>query len=199
MINVYAPSGDKTHLWDFLSSFMNSNDGQFIIFGDFSATRFPFERLGSSFNELEAAKFNTFINSNGLIDIPMSGYKFTRISSKGDKLSKQGRFLASTHIPMVESLSLPLSISDHRPILLRQSSFDYGPSPFKLYNSWLGGDGFNDLMLSSWNETSFNLSRNPITRFKQKLRRLKQKIKVWSKSTNLEPSKARSDLNEKNP
>ncbi|GJX65977.1 RNA-directed DNA polymerase, eukaryota, reverse transcriptase zinc-binding domain protein [Tanacetum coccineum] len=39
---------------------------------------------------------------------------------------------------------------DHRPILLRESRFDYGPSPFCFYHYWLEVDGFNNFVEDMW-------------------------------------------------
>ncbi|GJU54514.1 RNA-directed DNA polymerase, eukaryota [Tanacetum coccineum] len=47
-------------------------------------------------------------------------------------------------IPLATSLERYLS--DHRPILLRESHFDYGPTPFRFFHSWFEMEGFNKLV-----------------------------------------------------
>nr|GEV73806.1 cysteine-rich receptor-like protein kinase [Tanacetum cinerariifolium] len=43
-------------------------------------------------------------------------------------------------------------LSDHRPILLRESIYDYGSIPFKFYHYWFDIDVFDKLVEDSWNE-----------------------------------------------
>nr|GEY79025.1 RNA-directed DNA polymerase, eukaryota, reverse transcriptase zinc-binding domain protein [Tanacetum cinerariifolium] len=43
-------------------------------------------------------------------------------------------------------------LSDHHPILLRESIYDYGPIPLKFYHYWFEIDGFDKLIEDSWNE-----------------------------------------------
>nr|GFA97194.1 RNA-directed DNA polymerase, eukaryota [Tanacetum cinerariifolium] len=47
------------------------------------------------------------------------------------------------------------NLSDHRPILLREVVTDYGPSPFRIYHSWLNFEGFDKMILDTWNGLSF--------------------------------------------
>ncbi|GJW43260.1 hypothetical protein Tco_0072059 [Tanacetum coccineum] len=64
--------------------------------------------------------------------------------------------------------------SDHNPILLHIDKTDFGPTPFKLYNSWLLRDGFDNLIKEEWELLDSNLKCH------EKFRRLKDKIKQWS-------------------
>ncbi|GKE05376.1 hypothetical protein Tco_1397394 [Tanacetum coccineum] len=41
-------------------------------------------------------------------------------------------------------------IPDHRPILLKESHVDYGPTPFRFFHSWLETEGFQDLVVNTW-------------------------------------------------
>lgn len=34
-------------------------------------------------------------------------------------------------------MALPMYLSDHSPIVLVSNPFDYGPIPFRVFNSWL--------------------------------------------------------------
>ncbi|GJU81956.1 hypothetical protein Tco_1284321 [Tanacetum coccineum] len=64
--------------------------------------------------------------------------------------------------------------SDHNPILLHIDKTDSVPSPFKLYNSWLLRDGFDNLIKEEWELLDSNLKCH------EKFRRLKDKNKQWS-------------------
>nr|GFA46695.1 RNA-directed DNA polymerase, eukaryota [Tanacetum cinerariifolium] len=43
-------------------------------------------------------------------------------------------------------------LSDHRPIMLRDSSHDYGPIPFRMYQYWFEIDGFEEMISKAWCE-----------------------------------------------
>ncbi|GJY85578.1 hypothetical protein Tco_0499604, partial [Tanacetum coccineum] len=67
----------------------------------------------------------------------------------------------------------------HRPMLLRESRFDYGPSPFCFYHHWLEVDGFNNFVEDMWSVAPGNNS-NPLCSMAMKLKFLKLKIKEWN-------------------
>nr|GEV22641.1 RNA-directed DNA polymerase, eukaryota [Tanacetum cinerariifolium] len=55
-----------------------------------------------------------------------------------------------------ESCCLDRHLSDHRPILLKEVCSDFGPSPFRVFHSWLDLPGFDGLVSKSWNSFSLN-------------------------------------------
>nr|GEV25621.1 RNA-directed DNA polymerase, eukaryota, reverse transcriptase zinc-binding domain protein [Tanacetum cinerariifolium] len=65
--------------------------------------QFDFERLGSNFSQTNADMFNTFINNNDLIELPMGSRSFTWMNKSGSKLSKLDRFLFSNNV--IQALS----------------------------------------------------------------------------------------------
>ncbi|MFS7924885.1 putative Endonuclease/exonuclease/phosphatase superfamily [Helianthus anomalus] len=67
-----------------------------VIMGDFNSVRFPEERYNTEFIPSCAEAFNEFVEDNSLLEYPMGGRKYTRISDAGDKLSKLDRFLVSS-------------------------------------------------------------------------------------------------------
>nr|GEX47941.1 transposon TX1 [Tanacetum cinerariifolium] len=78
------------------------------IFGDLNMVRCGDDRLNSQVNLKEASKFSDFINNTKLIQIPMGGRKFTRISDDGLKFSKLDRILSKDkfwgHIEKIDEL-----------------------------------------------------------------------------------------------
>ncbi|GJU10982.1 RNA-directed DNA polymerase, eukaryota, reverse transcriptase zinc-binding domain protein [Tanacetum coccineum] len=84
-----------------------------------------------------------------------------RNAQKGTKLSKLDRFLISEDVtirlPDVRITALDRLWSDHNPILLHIDKTDFGPTPFKLYNSWLLRDGFDNLIKEEWELLDSNL------------------------------------------
>lgn len=97
MVNVYAPQDleGKQLLWDYLRSFIRRHRGNYIIFGDFNVVSDASERYGSNFCQTYANVFDDFIGELGLVDVSMTGKRFTRVDSVGAKLSKLERFLVS--------------------------------------------------------------------------------------------------------
>jgi hypothetical protein len=186
MIIVYAPQSivDKRRLWSFISIFINAHPGNYIVFRDFNATRKESERLGTIFNPSEAEDFNDFIDNSSLFEIHMGGFAFTRLNKDGTKQSKLDRFFVSGGVlekcPLLESLALNKKIADHRPILLRLNLGNFGPSPFKFFNFWMGLDGYSIIVESTWVERAGNCHNNPFIRFKEILKNLKKVLKTWN-------------------
>nr|GEV17536.1 ribonuclease H-like domain-containing protein [Tanacetum cinerariifolium] len=85
----------KKALWGWLTLFMNSNVGEYIIFGDLNVVRCQNERSGIMFCHQSADDFNSFIDLNDLVDVHIGGRKFIRISEHGRKMAKLDRFLVS--------------------------------------------------------------------------------------------------------
>ncbi|XP_071712524.1 uncharacterized protein [Rutidosis leptorrhynchoides] len=157
IINVYAPQSRsrKKRLWEYITNFMNSNAGNFIIFGDFNVIHFSHERFGCHFNHLESADFDSFISSNSLIDFSLGGREFTRFNKSFTHRAKLDRFLATDGFvdafPSLSGTILSNIWSDHCPIILKNVTHDYGPIPFKLFHSWFKIEGFEDTVINAWN------------------------------------------------
>ncbi|GJW62893.1 RNA-directed DNA polymerase, eukaryota [Tanacetum coccineum] len=159
--------------------------------GDFNEVRCKSERFGSNFNVQGANVFNSFIVNAGLEEIPLGGCSFTWCHKSATKMSKLDRFLISENLmitcPNFTATSLERYLSDHRPILLRESHFDYGPTPFRFFHSWFEMEGFNKLVEDAWNEAPVDES-NAMSNMMKKLKYLKQKIRDWNKG-NMKSSK----------
>ncbi|XP_071738762.1 uncharacterized protein [Rutidosis leptorrhynchoides] len=143
IVNVYGPHKDvgKRKFWEDLDNLMNCSDVEWVIGGDFNEVRSDEERQNCVFNEHRAAMFNTFIENRCLVEIPLLGRKFTRISDNGLKFSKLDRFLVSENFIIswgdVSAIALDRRTSDHSPIILRDKNEDFGPKPFKFFDIWL--------------------------------------------------------------
>ncbi|GJY20644.1 RNA-directed DNA polymerase, eukaryota, reverse transcriptase zinc-binding domain protein [Tanacetum coccineum] len=152
------------------------------------------ERIGFIFNNIEADYFNPFIDATGLVDLPIGGRCFTWMNKIGTKLSKLDRFLISEDVidllPNIHITALDRIWSDHNPILLHVDKINFGPSPFKLYNSWLLRDGFDDLIKSEWDSLDSNNSGFSIKSLEE-LSSIEKKINEGSAS----PSNTENRLN----
>nr|GEV41844.1 putative RNA-directed DNA polymerase, eukaryota, reverse transcriptase zinc-binding domain protein [Tanacetum cinerariifolium] len=79
-------------------------------------------------------------------------------------------------------IDIPLGgVPDHRPILIKESIVDYGPTPFCFFHSWLEMDGFHDLVVQTWSNDGI-VDGNGFILFKKKLQHLKKVIHVWNAS-----------------
>ncbi|GKD15748.1 RNA-directed DNA polymerase, eukaryota [Tanacetum coccineum] len=136
MIAVYAPHDfkDKQLLWDYLTREIGKWKGEVVIMGDFNEVRYKSDRFGSVFNVQGANMFNSFITNAGLVEVSLGGSSFTWCHKSATKMSKLDRFLVSESLlstwPNITAVTLERYLSDHRPILLRESHFDYGPTLF---------------------------------------------------------------------
>lgn len=184
LLNVYAPQSSslKAQLWSTIEGVINSIDAIWILFGDFNVVRSQDERLGSSFEVIEASFFNDFIARAGLFDFPLGGRRFTRFDKNGRSASKLDRFLVSNKFfdfwNDAAVFVLCRSLSDHYPIALKVGLPNFGPKPFRIFDKWIGVDGFSDIISTSW--TSHDSSFTPDLALKNKLKRLRQAIKVWT-------------------
>ncbi|XP_052620998.1 uncharacterized protein LOC128126882 [Lactuca sativa] len=152
-VNVYGPQSpsEKRKLWEELLLIKNSRSACWIVFGDFNVVRRQEERINSMFRQSSANYFNKFIE------------------------------LAGFHEPKMGVTTLPRDKSDHCPILLSQSKANFGPLPFKLFNSWLTRQGFNEGVSKACREfIGFGPPPPPPdSRLLNKLKAIKKAISEW--------------------
>ncbi|GKA78344.1 RNA-directed DNA polymerase, eukaryota, reverse transcriptase zinc-binding domain protein [Tanacetum coccineum] len=186
MIAVYGPHDcrDKQSLWEFLHHEISKWRGEVIIMGDFNEVRFTSDRFGSNFNEHGAHMFNSFIADSGLVEVPLGGCHFTWCLKSAKKMSKLDRFLVSENLlvscPHLTAVTLERYLSDHRPILLRENHYDYGPTPFRFFHHWIQTDGFDKIVSESW-KNSPSGGTNAMKSLMYKLKHLKYDIREWNK------------------
>ncbi|XP_071700036.1 uncharacterized protein [Rutidosis leptorrhynchoides] len=158
IVNVYGPHTDegKVVFWDSLSKLMNDQSVEWILCGDFNEVRFDYERRNCEFHEKRAELFNNLIDDMQLIEIPMNGKKYTRISDDGVK----GR-------------------SDHCPLILKDGNVDFGPKPFKIFDIWMEHKDIEDVITFAWNKEVKGSMPDCI--FRDKLKNVKNSLREWSK------------------
>ncbi|XP_071739376.1 uncharacterized protein [Rutidosis leptorrhynchoides] len=142
-INVYGPQTDeaKKKMWSDLNEVMNYDEAMWIILGDFNKVRFASERKNTVFVENRAAMFNKFIKDNELLEVPLGGRLYTRISDNGRKFSKLDSILISGNClqqwPNLSASILDKKHTDHCPIVLTDGISDFGPKPIKFFDEWI--------------------------------------------------------------
>ncbi|GKC60557.1 RNA-directed DNA polymerase, eukaryota [Tanacetum coccineum] len=155
---------------------------------------------GSIFNAHGADAFNSFILAAGLEEVPLGGCSFTWCHKSANKMSKLDRFLISEGLMgsclNISASTLDRYLSDHRPILLRETHFDYGPIPFRFFHYWFEMEGFDTFVERTWNKTNISDS-NAISKFMKKMKFLKDQIRVWVKNKKEYAYKQKKTLKEK--
>ncbi|MCH91026.1 endonuclease/exonuclease/phosphatase family protein, partial [Trifolium medium] len=175
---------------DILMSKMGFGEGLWCVMGDFNSVIDHHERRGLGVNvdggrNSEMAGFDTFLNSLELIDLPLIGRRFTWFHPNGVSMSRLDRMLISSSwfdvwgAPSVWVLSR--DVADHCPFVLRYSSFDWGPKPFRFNNFWLQNRDFKEVVTKAWE--SQQLEGWIGFRLKERFKGLKVVIKEWSRIT----------------
>ncbi|XP_021986406.1 uncharacterized protein LOC110882777 [Helianthus annuus] len=156
IINVYAPQGDveKRHLWSVLISIIRGSNGLWIVGGDFNSVRNEHERRNSIFNPAAARDFNDFIEDAGLHEL----------------------------WPSAEYRVLPKGLPDHCPVVLKTFSTNFGPKPFRFFNSWLDRGDFEDVILKA--NSDFQGYGLPDLMLLQKFKFFRSRINDWKSRTN---------------
>nr|GEX47024.1 RNA-directed DNA polymerase, eukaryota [Tanacetum cinerariifolium] len=133
-------------LWEYLTLEIGKWKGEAVVMGDFNEVRCKSDIFGSMFYSHGADVFNSFIDRAGLVEVPLGGSRFTWCHKSATKMSKLDRFLVSENLftvsPNINAITLERYLSDHRPILLCENQFDYGPIPFRFFHHWWELDGF---------------------------------------------------------
>ncbi|GJZ72339.1 putative ribonuclease H-like domain-containing protein [Tanacetum coccineum] len=186
IISIYASQelSEKKMLWDYLTIVIDNWNGEVVIMGDFNKVCKQAERYGSIFNVQGADAFNSFILAAGLEEVPLGGCSFTWCHKSATKMSKLDHFLISDGLmgsyPNISMITFDYHLFDHRPILMRESHFDYGPIPFQFFHYWFEMEGFDKFVERTWNEAHMTYS-NAMTKLMKKMKYLKDKICAWIK------------------
>nr|GEZ04589.1 RNA-directed DNA polymerase, eukaryota [Tanacetum cinerariifolium] len=163
IIAVYAPHDlkDKQMPWDYLTYEIGKWKGEVVIIGDFNEVRYKSDRFGSVFNVQGTNVFNSFITNVRLEEVPLGGRSFTWCHKSVTKMSKLDRFLIYENLlntcSNITAITLKQYLSDHRPILLHESYFAYGLTPFRVFHHWIEMEGFFKVVEDAWREGSYEL------------------------------------------
>ena len=182
--NLYAPNdvSSRGELWNALSSLKRMFDKPWCIGGDFNEIRVLGERLGCSRRDRGMREFNCFVDRMELLDLPMQGRKFTWCNKEGgERWSRIDRFLidaAWLEVFNFKVWGLPKMVSDHYPIILREDLRNWGPKPFKFFNTWCTYPDFQSVAKQAWDSSAaWGWSGFKIM---VKMRDLKKSLKEWS-------------------
>ncbi|GLT79931.1 hypothetical protein SLA2020_513970 [Shorea laevis] len=185
-LNVYGPCNvtGRAKLWNDISAHISCRTCIFCIGGDFNCVKGGYERKGKMISHPGTDDFNQFIDTNGLVDLPLSNRKFTWYKSDRSAQSRLDRFLLSENFQKAwgdcVQIAIKRSISDHCPISLISSNANWGPKPFKSIDSWTSHHDFGKMIESLWN--SFQVEGYWGFKCKEKLKALRMHLKQWNKA-----------------
>ncbi|XP_022001105.1 uncharacterized protein LOC110898605 [Helianthus annuus] len=183
VVNVYAPQKlrDKRLSWAELDGIIVQDNAFWVVAGDFNCVRDRTERRNSKFNALVSNKFNDFIDKVQMHEFSLKGRKFTFVT--GNKCSRIDRMFVSWNFvnewPNAEYRALAREESDHCPLVLKIEARNFGPKPFRFFNSWLQREGLSVLVEKVCSEDFGNVSAQ--IGLMRKLRCLKSSIIEWKK------------------
>lgn len=204
IINVYAPCNnpdEKELLWDRLHMVIQQNEGVYTcVIGDFNTILEEGERAGSGghVSGREMRAFRHFLESSKLLDVDIQGRKFTWYRTNGSCKSRLDRALVNEK--WLERWrdtglrGLPRSISDHCAIVLHSKNTDWGPKPFRFLNIWTSHPGFKELVHNCWGQGG--LEGWGCFVFLEKLKRLKEALRIWNREVFGDVDKKISNLRE---
>ena len=125
--------------------------------------------------------FNTFIDSNLLVDLPLRGRTFTWYRGDGRSMSHIDRFLLSKNWcltwPTCFQLVVSRGLSDHCPLVLAIDSQNWGPKPVRLLKCWADFPGYDSFVRETW--SSFQISGWGSYVLKEKLKLMKLALRDW--------------------
>ncbi|XP_058741467.1 uncharacterized protein LOC131613848 [Vicia villosa] len=184
--NIYSPCSfqGKKELWrDFLLLKTKYADSEWLMGGDFNATKDSRERKGNCIGRsMESNCFSSFIDKSRLIDVPSSGNKFSWYSGDGRFMSKIDRFLVEDSLicrwGIVGQRIGSRSISDHCPVWIIINKENWGPKPFLVNNSWFEDKDFLPFVEKEWEKLVVSGRGDYI--LKEKLRLLKDSLRRWN-------------------
>ncbi|XP_022003879.2 uncharacterized protein LOC110901355 [Helianthus annuus] len=173
VINIHAPNDlpSKRLLWDSIIEIKAQHLGLWVALGDFNDGRVSeYQMIGGKF---------TYISDNSVI-----------------KFSKLDRFFVCEQFlniwPFAPLKVLRRGWSDHCPVILACGAQDFGPVPFKFYNSWIGSKELDDIVKKNVVQQA-TLQKGDIVLAKT-LKSIKSDIKSWRVVTHRQEMQVMEDL-----
>jgi hypothetical protein len=130
--------------------------GCVCVWGDFNAVRHLDERRSPRVvpRQVDHLPFNRFIEENFLIDLPLSGRKYSWYKGDGLTMSRLDRFLLSEEWslswPNCTQVAQLRGVSDHCPLVLSTNEENWGPRPLRMLKCWKDIPGYQIFVRDKW-------------------------------------------------
>lgn len=76
--------------------------------------------------------------------------------------------------------TLDRKLSDHCPLVLKDGTTDFGPKPFRIFDTWLEEEAVQSLVFNAWKCPVSSVYPDCI--FRDRLKNVKSALKTWSKN-----------------
>lgn len=184
----------RADLWNHLKDIANRHNMPWLIVGDLNEIATADEKQGGPpFRYQDHAHFLDFMFSANFLDIGFDGVPFTwtnrQTKNKGETLVKErlDRAICNdnwrTLFPCAKTLNLPIirCKSDHGAIIVRLTpDHTSGPKPFHFQSMWVERPDCRPIIKNAWNPRPVG---SPSYVLSKKLKRVKEKLRIWNKDT----------------
>jgi exonuclease III len=176
LTNIYGPSGsaEKYGFMTWLLNLDKTDYNEWIMVGDFNLYRSPEDRNKPDGNSAKMQMFNELIIDLDVLEIPLSGQKYTWRDRQLDPLLvKLDWVFTSTSwnlsYPATNIQPLSRPISDHTPFVINIGTNIPKATVFRFENFWVKHADFLKTVDLHWNNAPFfsNAARNISQRMKQ--------------------------------
>ncbi|XP_021979284.1 uncharacterized protein LOC110875395 [Helianthus annuus] len=152
---------------------------QKIVFGDFNGVRDQEERKNSFFDPVCNRDFNDFIDEAGLREYNLKGLRYTYMSNRIGLCtwSRIDRFLVCEN---VFNKWPNRNLSDHSPLVFSVFDSNFGPKPFRMFDSWLDRPGCVNVVTSVF-DSWINIGAAD-SNLLNKLKKLRGCLRDWFKT-----------------
>jgi hypothetical protein len=153
------------------------------VCGDFNAVRSTVERRSSreGSRSSDHIPFNQFIDDAVLIDLPLTGRKFTLYKGDGLSMSRLDRFLISEEWCLTWPNCLQVAqlrgLSDHCPLVLEANEENWGPRPSRMLKCWKDVPGYQQFVQNKW--TTLQITGWGGFVLQEKFKMIKVALKEW--------------------
>lgn len=178
-----AQEENKIEFLTELASFCSKIKEPYIAGGDFNLIRFISEKNTATGVHGQTGVFNSIIASQELIDIYMTGGKFTWSNNQAvPTLKRLDRVLVSKEwedlFPRILMYKLPRDVSDHNPLILTTRTKQHMEKlSFRFELSWIKHPDFLHNVKMIWEKPCF--ANSAVGKLQSKMKRFKQFFKGW--------------------
>ncbi|KAF7824555.1 reverse transcriptase [Senna tora] len=178
----------RRYVWDRVSRLNPRNGIPWACVGDFNEILSQNEKEGVRLHsQSQIEHFRSFVDRNGLLDVPLKGCRFTWCNNRVDGCVKEkiDRVLVSNEwmnlFPNMIAMALPALGSDHSPIIT-----NLNPKPmkrakeFKFEDYWMEHEDFTGILQRSWSRDN---DADNWAKWRRNGNNFQQAVQDWSKKT----------------
>ncbi|KAF7828452.1 reverse transcriptase [Senna tora] len=178
----------RRYVWDRVSPLNPRNGIPWACVGDFNEILSQNEKEGVRLHSRSQIEhFRSFVDRNGLLDVPLKGCRFTWCNNRVDGCVKEkiDRVLVSNEwmnlFPNMIAMALPALGLDHSPIIT-----NLNPKPmkrakeFKFEDYWMEHKDFTGILQQSWSRDN---DADNWAKWRRNGNNFQQAVQDWSKKT----------------